>query len=174
MYLSDDAFAHMVAEEVKNKLSPIHKQKLMEKENWERWRQALLILSEKMTEQIGSLNADASADEERYTSMGRSGTRLAQEARSAYSDKIKKASRFKFHVDKRLDEVTLMIETGKLISSDGWEEVEFLKRAIATHRSMIREFDLEETAIDRALWSSLSGSWEFDKIDQSAIWDNDD
>ena len=34
MIINDDAFARMVAEEVKNKLSPLHKKELMKRENW--------------------------------------------------------------------------------------------------------------------------------------------
>jgi hypothetical protein len=34
---------------------------------------------------------------------------------------------------------------------------------------MIREFDLEETAIDKALWSTLDGKWNFDSIDPSSL-----
>jgi hypothetical protein len=58
-----------------------------------------------------------------------------------------------------------MIETGDEISSDGWEQVDFYKRAIATHRAMLRDYDLEETSIDRALWATLESKWEFDQID---------
>ena len=165
MMLNDDAFARMVAEEVKNKLSPLHKKQLMEKENWSRWRDALLFLSENLKEQIDEIEYDAQADEDRYTALGRDGRRLAIESKAAYDSKLKKVSRFKFHVDKRLDEVASMIETGDEISSDGWEQVDFYKRAIATHRAMLRDYDLEETSIDRALWATLESKWEFDQID---------
>ena len=46
--LNDDSFARMVAEEVKNKLSPTHKQILLEKENWSRWKDALVALSDNL------------------------------------------------------------------------------------------------------------------------------
>ena len=62
-----------------------------------------------------------------------------------------------------------MIETGEAIKSDGWDEVDFLRRSIIKHRSMMREFDMEETAIDRALWSTLDGKWTFDSIDASSL-----
>jgi hypothetical protein len=62
-----------------------------------------------------------------------------------------------------------MMETGKVIESDGWTEAELLKKAIIRHRSMLRDYDLEETAIDRALWSTLDGSWKFDEIDPSSL-----
>jgi hypothetical protein len=137
----------------------------MDKENWDRWKDALLFLSENLKEQIDEIDYDAQADDARYTALGRDGNRLAIEARAAYDSKLKKVSRFKFHVDKRLDEVVAMIETGDEISSDGWEQVDFYKRAIATHRAMLRDYDLEETSIDRALWATLESKWEFDQID---------
>lgn len=165
MKINDDAFARMVAEEVKNKLSPLHKKELLKKENWERWKDSLLYLSDNLQEQIDSIEADALSDERRYSSMGRDGKYLAKEAGKAYEARKKKVSRFKFHVDKRLDEVASMIETGHEISSDGWDKVDFYRNAIIRHRAMLREFDLEETAIDRALWATLNDAWVFDEID---------
>lgn len=165
MRINDDEFARMVAEEVKNKLSPLHKKELLKSENWERWKDALLYLSDNLQGQIDSVEADAEADEKRYLSMGREGKYLAKEAQKAYEVKKKKVSRFKFHVDKRLDEVASMIETGHEIPSDGWDKVDFYRNAIIRHRAMLREFDLEETAIDRALWATLNDEWIFDQID---------
>jgi len=163
--LNDDIFAKFVAEEVKNKLSPLHRQELMKQENWERWREALGYLSRNLQEQLDSIDADAGSDASRYLSMGRDGKHLAVEAKKAYDFRSKKISRFKFHVDKRLDEVSAMIETGTEIINDGWDKVEFYKNAIFRHREMLREFDLEETAIDRALWATLGDRWLFDDID---------
>ena len=150
--MNDDAFARMVAEEVKNKISPLHKKELLDRSNWDKWQKALLALS------------DALVDKNRYESMGMDGRRLASEAKIAYDARISKITRFKFHVDKRLDEVTVMIETGKEITSDGWKEVDFLRRGISAHRSLLREFDLEDTAVDRALWALLDNRWLFDDV----------
>lgn len=169
MTMNDDAFARMVAEEVKNKLSPLHKAELMNKENWERWRSALIALSENLQNQIDAIEGDAEADEARYSSMGAGGRRLSQQAASYYGDKAIRIKRFKFHVDKRLDEVSMMIDTGAEIESDGWDKVDFLRRAIAKHRSMLREYDLEDTAIDRALWSTLDYKWAFDSINDDNL-----
>lgn len=169
MTMNDDAFARMVAEEVKNKLSPLHKAELMNKENWERWRSALIALSANLQNQIDVIEEDAEADEARYSSMGAGGRRLSQQAASYYGDKATRIKRFKFHVDKRLDEVSMMIDTGAEIESDGWDKVDFLRRAIAKHRSMLREYDLEDTAIDRALWSTLDYKWAFDSINDDNL-----
>lgn len=162
--MNDDAFARMVAEEVKNKISPLHKKELLDKSNWVRWQKALLALSNNIQEQIESIEVDALIDKNRYESMGIDGRRLASEAKIAYDSRLSKITRFKFYVDKRVDEVTVMIETGKEISSDGWGEVSFLKKGISAHRSLLREFDLEDTAVDRALWALLDNRWLFDDV----------
>lgn len=162
--ITDDEFARMVAEEVKNKLSPVHKQILLEKENWERWREALIALSDNLQNQIENIEADAESDSERFSNMGREGSSLSKDADRYYDAKATRVRRFKFHVDKRLDEVTVMIETGSEIQTDGWDKVEFYRRAIAHHRKLMREFDLEDTALDRALWSTLDDEWLFDSI----------
>ena len=167
--ISDDAFAGMVAEEVKNRLSASEKKELLKEENWERWKQSLLALVDNLEEQILVIDDDSEADRIRYESMGASGRRLAKEAAQAYGGKKVKIKRFLFHVNKRLDEVVTMMETGNVIESDGWTEVEFLKKAIIRHRALLRDFDLEETSIDRSLWDTLDGKWTFDSIDAKSL-----
>jgi hypothetical protein len=167
--INDDAFAEMVAEEVKNKLHSSEKKILLQEENWDRWKQCLLALVDNLEEQIYNIENDAAHDKIRYEAMGADGRRLAKEAAQAYNGRKSKIGRFLFHVNKRLDQVNGMMETGKVIESDGWTEAELLKKAIIRHRSMLRDYDLEETAIDRALWSTLDGSWKFDEIDPSSL-----
>lgn len=167
--MNDDMFAGMVAEEVKNKLSSGQRNELLKQENWERWKDALLALVDNLEDQIQDIEEDAEADRIRYEGMGHDGKRLAREAAQAYNSRKTKVSRFLFHVNKRLDEVTQMIETGETIKSDGWTEADFLRKAIIKHRHMMREFDLEETAIDRALWSTLDNKWTFDSIDPASL-----
>lgn len=169
MMMSDDAFARLVAEEVKNKLSPLHKNELAKEENWGRWRDALLALSENLQRQIDDIEADSESDLARYNSLGRAGTKLTREASSYYETKATRIKRFKFHVDKRLDEVAVMISTGQALQNDGWDQVNLFKRAISKHRSMIREFDIEDTAIDRSLWDTLDNRWTFDDIDIDSL-----
>ncbi len=163
--INDDAFARMVSEDVKNKISSLEKGILVRPENWHRWKESLLLLVDNLDRQIESLVSDADADAERYLSMGRSGERLASAAARDYQFRIKKIDRFKFHVNRRLDEVMVMIETGEVKEEDGWEKAAFFENAIFKHRSLLQEFELEETAIDKALWAALEGKWEFDSID---------
>lgn len=167
--INDDAFARMVSEDVKNKISSAEKRVLMRPENWNRWKETLLVLIENLDRQIESLASDADADADRYSAMGRSGERLAAAAARDYQFRIKKIDRFKFHVNRRLDEVMVMIETGEVKEEDGWERAAFLENAIFRHRALLKEFELEETPIDRALWAALDGNWEFDSIDEESI-----
>lgn len=169
MKMNDDTFARMVAEEVKNKVSPIHKQELMLPENWSRWKHALIALSDNLQNQIESIESDSESDSSRYSSLGPAGVKLTRESRKYYDTKATRIKRFKFHVDKRLDEVSLMIDTGEEIQNDGWEQVEFLRRAITTHRAMLQDFDMEDTAIDRSLWDALDNNWTFDSINSDNL-----
>lgn len=162
--IDDQTFAKMVAEEVKNKLSPNQRRTLLEKSNWERWRQNLVALLDNLDSQIKATEQSRIADIERYETFGNEGLALIEQANSSYDSRTKKISRFRFHVERRLNEVASMIETGEVSESSGWENVEFLKRGIAKHRALLREYDLEETVIDRALWSLLDERWDFDDI----------
>ena len=167
--INDDVFARLVSEEVKNKISSVQKQILLEPENWHRWKDGLLLLIENLEIQIEGIKDDADSDAERYLSMGRSGERLASEAAREYQHRIKKIDRFKFYVNHRLDEVMTMIETGETVSSDGWGRAAFLENAIIKHKNLLREYDLEDTSIDRALWAAISGKWEFDDINEKNL-----
>ena len=60
--INDDVFARMVSEDVKNKLSSVQKQLLLQPENWERWKEGLLLLIENLDIQIESIKDDADAD----------------------------------------------------------------------------------------------------------------
>lgn len=166
---NDDTFARMVAEEVKNKVTPIEREELRRPENWDRWKRALVALSENLQYQIDSIEADSESDQRRYSSMGARGGKLTNESKRYYDEKATRIKRFKYHVDRRLDEVCVMLETGESTQNDGWSEVEFYRRAIIAHRNMLREFDLEDTAIDRSLWDCLDGKWTFDSINNDNL-----
>ena len=57
-----------------------------------------------------------------------------------------------------------MIETGVEIQDDAMTTLVTLQKAIRRHRELMYEYDLEDTAIDRALWAALDGRWEFEDI----------
>ena len=162
--IDDQTFAKLVAEEVKNKLSPKQRKVLLERHNWERWRQNLVALLDNLDRQISLIEISRATDTERYESFGNDGMALLEQAHSSYDARAKKISRFRFHVERRLNEVAAMIETGEVTERNGWDSVDFLRRGIARHRALLREYDMEETVIDRALWSLLDDRWEFDNI----------
>lgn len=165
--VSDDSFAWMVAEEVKNRLSPRERQVLLQPENWKKWQRCLIALVDNLDDQIDRIEEDAEADARRFAGIG--SRRLQTEAENTYRQRKSKIERFKFHVNKRLDQVTTMIENGQPPEMPGSQEAAFLKRAIQAHRDMLVKYDLEDTSIDRALWSALDGKWEFDNLDLSTI-----
>jgi len=167
--IPDEFFARMVADDVKNRASIQQRSTLLEPDNWDRWKRALLALVQNLEEQIESIVLDAEADSVRYGAMGRQGKRLADEAERAYGSKKTRVERFKFHVDRRLDQVASMVDSGEPIDENPWETVDFYRRAISTHRNMLHDFDLEDTAVDRALWATLDNKWEFDRVDSLSL-----
>lgn len=162
--MNDDAFARLVAEEVKNKVSKAQKDFLMLPENWNKWQRALIALSRNLESQLVRINEDEASDKKRYEELGEDGVRLLAEALSDYENRRKKIERFKYHVDNRVDQVTKMIALGVESIDDELKTVEFLRRAITKHKDMLYENDLEATSIDVALWDALDGKWSFDGI----------
>lgn len=167
--MNDDAFARLVAEEVKNNVSNAQRDYLMLPENWSRWQRALRALLDNLDSQIANINRQRADEIARYESMGEDGFKLVAEVASNYDYRSKKISRFRYHVESKLDEVTRKIALG----SDDEEEkvafVQFLRAAIAMHKKMLEENDLEATGIDTALWDALDGVWSFDKVDVSRL-----
>lgn len=165
--ISDDALAYLVAEEVKNKLSLVQRDVLLNRDNWVRWQRALIALTENLNEQIQQIAVAEGDDERRFEIMG--SKRMQKEMHGAYAGRRVRVERFLFHVNKRLDEVTKMIETGVAPESSPWEVIEFFKRAIFEHRKLMDKYNLEPSPIDEALWASLSDEWLFDNIDVSLL-----
>jgi hypothetical protein len=162
--MNDDAFARLVAEEVKNRVSRSQREYLMLPENWHKWQRALVALSRNLDEQLARLKHDEEDDTRRYEALGKDGVRLLAEAISEYEGRRKKIERFKYHVDNRVDDVTRMIALGPESADDEIKSVEFLRRAISAHKEKMVSNNIEPTAIDRALWSALEGKWEFDDV----------
>jgi predicted nucleic acid-binding Zn-ribbon protein len=162
--MNDDAFARLVAEEVKNKVSKNQREYLMLPENWSRWQRGLVALEKNLSNQLDQLSASEKEDTARYSVLGDDGVRLLAEALSDYENRKKKIERFKYHVDNRLDEITKMIAVGVDAVDDEVKMIDFIRRAIVTHKEMLFEFDMEPTPIDLALWASLEGKWKFDNI----------
>ena len=160
----DETFARLVAEEVKNRVTEEQKEYLRLPENWTRWQRALIALGENLNSQLEALVKQEQQDTERYKTLGDSGLKLLAEALAEYETRRKKIARFKFHVDTRLDEITRMIALGSDAIDERLKTVDFLRKAIEKHRSLMSELDVEPTVVDKALWAALDGKWEFDDI----------
>jgi hypothetical protein len=168
MTISDDAFAKIVAEEVKNKASQSNRSILLEKENWGRWSRALRALIDNLDQQLDDIESDIAADTERYGQIDE-GDFLLATSLAVYETRKKKIQRFKFHVENRLVQVDGMIHTGVALKDEPVANLMHLQNAIRTHKRLMYEFDMEDTALDRALWASLDGKWLFDKITEEDL-----
>jgi len=160
----DETFARLVAEEVKNRVTDEQREYLRLPENWTRWQRALMILADNLNGQLTILTNQEKDDTERYKALGDAGLKLLAETLSEYETRRKKISRFKFHVDTRLDEITRMIALGSDAIDERLKTVDFLRKAIERHQSLLQELDMEPTSVDKALWATLDGKWEFDDI----------
>jgi len=157
--MNDDAFARIVADEVKNKASISQREYLEMPANRERWKKALSALVNNLDDQISDLLDDEDSDRERYERMGGAGAGLLAEAIATYGSRRHKVERFKHYVQSRLDRVCSMPETIEFIS-----RTELFEKAILEHKRLMDEFDMEPSAADEALWATLDGKWEFDGV----------
>lgn len=166
--INDDAFARLVAEDVKNKVSRSQREILMDKQNWGKWKRALEALIDTLDDQLTNIDEDEQADKDRYTKLGNDGKRLLGEALSEYKARRNRIERFKFHVERKLDDVEQMIQTGELRPDTSANAILY-ENAIKKHRSMIEQYDIEPTVIDEALWKALDGVWAFSNIKSDDI-----
>ena len=162
--MNDDAFARLVAEEVKNKVSRSQRRVLLEQNNWDRWKRALEALIDTLQDQLDVIAEDEDADKERYGALGKEGVVLLSQAMSEYSMRKAKIERFKFHVERKLDDVEQMIASGEVPEDDATKSAILFQNAIKKHKQLIEKYDIEATPIDLALWDALDGQWSFDKI----------
>jgi hypothetical protein len=167
--MQDETFARLVAEEVKNRVTDTQVDYLRLPENWGRWQRALLTLIDNLNNQLVGIDEQEKADADRYRSLGEHGITLIAESLSEHEARRKKITRFRFHVESKLDEVTRMIGLGTEAVDDQVKAVDFLRRAIERHRELNEQAMIDPTPIDNALWQSLEGKWEFDTIDPNSI-----
>lgn len=161
--MNDDAFARLIAEEVKNKASQSQREYLEMPSNLHRWQRGLIALVNNLEKQLQDIEQDEELDTKRYRDMGNDGSRLLSEAVEHYTNKKTKIKRFKFHVEKRLNEVTGLIEFSS-DSNAALSFAEFLRAAILKHKELMEKLDLVPTVIDEALWAAVDNEWKFDSI----------
>jgi hypothetical protein len=167
--MNDDAFARLVAEEIKNRASQEQKDYLRLPENWTRWQRAVQVLADNLENQLKVIRETEERDTKRYREMGQDGLKLLAETMATFDNDRKKIERFRYHVVSRLDEVTRTIAMGSELVDDRLKTVEFLRRAIERHQEMMNEYDIQPTLFDSALWSALEGKWAFDDITETAV-----
>ena len=168
MTVQDDFFARLVAEEVKGKVTSAQSEFLRLPENWTRWQRALRDLVENLNDQLRKIESEEKQDELRYSNMGTEGLRLRSEASLYHEDRKRKISRFRFHVESRVDEVTRMIVLGSPGYDDDMMASRFLRRAIEEHRAHIKGERFDSDEVDEALWAALEGAWTFDVLRPSS------
>ena len=169
--MNDDAFARLVAEEIKNNVSQSQRDYLNLPENWARWQRAIQILANNLDEQIANIAKREMDEVRRYEQSGEDAQSLITELVTEFQNRRKKIERFRYHVVNRLDEVSRMIAMGTEQVEERLKTVEFLRKAIESHRSMMRQYELEPTPIDAALWMCLDGKWGFDDLTEDKILD---
>lgn len=163
--LTDDAFARLVAEDVKNRVTHEQRDYLRLPENRERWRRGLVALIENLNDQIGDLERAEDRETKKYASLGKDGKRLLLESQMSFEERKKKVSRFRFYVEQRLAEVDRMTALGDEALEGDIRLASFLRKAIEAHRSFMVEWDMEATDIDEALWAALEGEWRFSDLE---------
>ena len=167
--LSDDAFASLVAEDVKNRISESQKKYLRLPENRDRWMRALELLMANLNDQIHDLDQRENSEVERYKSLGDAGVRLLAEIQTDFEQRRRKITRFRFYVETRLDEVNRLSTVESATSEERGRATDFFRTAIIKHRDMITYADMDYSEIDEALWATLDGKWEFDDIDLDTL-----
>lgn len=170
--LTDDNFARLVAEDVKNRVSSEQSDYLRQAENHDRWKRSLQLLLVNLDSQLDELAIKEELEVRRYTDLGSDGIVLLAEVQTVIEQRRRKVVRFRFHVEQRLDEVTRMSNAISKIQSEQVGNYNLLKSAIEKHKSIVLDEDFfsslsdaEQDFIDEALWASLDGVWAFDKIE---------
>lgn len=167
--MNDDAFARLVAEEVKNQVTQSQRDYLNLPENWSRWQRAIQMLADNLERQLKNIRESEEIETIKYRELGQDGIKMLTEMVAEFDNRRKKIERFRYHVVNRLDEVTRMIAMGTDAVEERLKTVEFLRKSIERHKEMMREYELEPTPIDAALWSALDGRWSFDNITEEEI-----
>lgn len=169
--MNDDAFARLVAEEIKNNVTQEQRDYLNLPENWTRWQRAVNTLARNLDNQLETIRTTEQREIEKYQSLGKDGIKLLAEVTAEFDNRRKKIERFRYHVITRLDEISRMIALGTDAIDERMKTVEFLRKAIEAHRDTMRHYDMEATPIDAALWKALDGQWKFDDINEESMTD---
>ena len=163
--MNDDAFARLVAQDVKNKVDPGQRAYLRLPENVQRWQRGLIALVENLNAQLDDISSKETAAISKYEALGDDGERLVEDTKSNFSDKRRNISRFRHYVEKRLDEATRLLASVSENADERAETVDFFRHAIQKHKEVIMSLDMDYSDVDEALWATLTGQWSFDEIE---------
>jgi len=170
--LTDDNFARLVAEDVKNRVSTEQADYLRLPENMSRWKRSLQLLLVNLDSQLDELATKEDLEVRRYQGLGGEGVNLLAEVQTVIEQRRRKVIKFRFHVEKRLDEV---IRLSNAVSKDEVKQsgnYNLLRSAIQKHKELLLDEDFfatlsdaDQDLIDEALWASLDGVWAFDEVE---------
>lgn len=171
--MNDEDFAQLVALEVKKRANVDGVKFLHESKNLERWHRALTALADSLNYQVTGIEKQLAGVVERFSDMGEEGKYRISESTRNLEERKRKISSFRFHVDKRVDDVAkLILAKNGTLSTDG-SVVEFFRKAIQRHKQLMEEYEFEPTVLDEALWETLTGKWVFEDAQQH-LDDEDD
>jgi hypothetical protein len=172
-YMNDEDFSQLVALEVKKRAHPDGVKFLNQPENLERWHRALQALAGSLNYQIEGIENQLADVVDRFSNLGAEGEYRIAESTRNLEERKRKISGFRFHVEKRVDDVAkLILAKNGTLSSDG-SVVEFFRKAIQRHKQLMHEYEFEPTVLDEALWETLKGKWVFEDAEQR-LDDEDD
>jgi hypothetical protein len=167
--MDDDAFARLVAEEVKNRVTPEQREYLSLPENMDRWQRGVVTLIENLDNQLADLADREDRERERYEALGKDGLKMLAEMLADVEHRKKKVQRFRYHVERRLEAIQRLAAGSSEEIEERARLVGFLRKAIEEHQTLMIRANMEPTPIDKALWEALEGRWEFDSIDVDSL-----
>lgn len=170
--LTDDNFARLVAEDVKNRVSVEQADYLRLPENINRWKRSLQLLLVNLDNQLDDLATKEELEVRRYEGLGGDGVNLLAEVQTVIEQRRRKVVRFRFHVEKRLDEVIRLSNAASKDETKQLANYNLLRSAIEKHKEYLLDEDFfvtlsdaDQDLIDEALWASLDGVWAFDEVE---------
>ena len=172
-HMNDEDFSQLVALEVKKRAHPDGVKFLHQDANLERWHRALKALADSLNYQIQGIENQLADVIERFRDLGEEGDYRISESTRNLEERKRKIAGFRFHVEKRIDDVAkLILAKNGSLSTDG-SLVEFFRKAIQRHKQLMDEYEFEPTVLDEALWETLKGKWVFEDAEQRLDDDDD-
>lgn len=150
--ITEQEFALMVSEDIKNRADQTTKDILRDKDNRGRWKETLIKIIKNVDERIDYLSKEAIALRATYPEF-------ESDPAASLASTIEKSERFKFHAEKKLAEVDRLLF---LKEEDPDSKLSgFLKDAILMHKKLKLQYKRPIDAADTSLWEAIDGKWNF-------------